>query len=79
MFKAGSKNGASIAVNIPVLDDDIQETPEGFIILLDVNKSQTLSGHVTFTASKRTALAIITDNDRKHSLIIMQKLIILSH
>ena len=67
-FKAGSRNGASIAVNIPVLDDSIQESTEGFIIVLDVNTSLTWSSQVAFTRNLRTALVKIIDNDRKLNL-----------
>ena len=67
-FKAGSRNGASIAVNIPVFDDSIQESTEGFIIVLDVNTSLTWSSQVAFARNLRTALVMIIDRDRKLNL-----------
>ena len=74
VFKAGSRNGASISVNIPVIDDDIQETQEGFIILLDVNESHTSRSQVALNLDQRTALGRIFDNDRKHSVIIITQI-----
>ena len=64
-FKAGSRNGASVAVKIPVFDDNTQESTEGFIIVLDADEPLTRSSEVVFTGSLRTALVKIIDNDRK--------------
>ena len=60
MFPAGSKEGSIRTVAIEVFDDDIDEYPEGFILVLDVDTSG-----VRFTPSRRTALVRINDDDRK--------------
>ena len=83
MFPAGSKEGSIQTVAIEVFDDDIDEYPEGFILVLDVNTSLTAFS-VSFTAlggGRRTALVIINDDDRKHYTDVynMSKLIFLKH
>ena len=65
IFKAGSKHGASITVDIPVFDDAVDEPLEGFILVLDVDTSRTKSTQVSFNRILRTTLVKIVDNDRK--------------
>ena len=55
-----------------MFDDNIDEYVEGFILVLDVDTTQTSFG-VSFTPSKQTALVRIYDNDRKfHCIIIVR-------
>ena len=74
-FSAGSEEGATISVNIEVLDDNIDEYVEGFILVLYVDTAQTSIG-ISFTPSKQTALVRIYDNDRKfHCIGIISRLL----
>ena len=61
-FSPGSAEGSILSVPIDVLDDSIDEYTEGFILVLDVDKSLTVAD-VAFTPSKRTVLVKIYDND----------------
>ena len=63
-FLPNSGAGAEQIVRFPVYDDDIDEDPEGFIIVLDVDSMRT-NVDVAFTNGLRTALGRINDDDRK--------------
>ena len=62
MFPAGSINGFIQSTTFEVLNDDIDEYVEGFILVLDVDTSRTAIV-VNFSPSKRTALVNIYDDD----------------
>ena len=64
MFPAGSEKGSIRSVAIEVFDDDIDEYLEGYILILDVDTSQTALS-TSFIPSRRTALVNIYDDDRK--------------
>ena len=55
--------GTERIVHFPVYDDIIDEDPEAFIIVLDVDSSTAVD--VAFTTGLRTALGRINDDDRK--------------
>ena len=62
-FLPNSGVGAERIVNFPVYDDVIDEDPEGFIIVLNVDSSTAVD--VAFNPELRTALGRINDDDRK--------------
>ena len=62
-FPANSGVGAERRVDFPVFDDVIDEDPEGFIIVLDVDRNLT-DVAVAFTPNLRTTLGRINDDDR---------------
>ena len=55
--------GAERIVHFPIIDDIIDEDPEGIIIVLDVDTSTAVD--VAFATGLRTALGRINDDDRK--------------
>ena len=62
-FPANSGVGTEERVDFPVFDDVVDEDPEGFIIVLDVDRSLT-NVNVFFTPNLRTTLGRISDDDR---------------
>ena len=62
-FPAKSGVGAERRVDFPVFDDGVDEDPEGFIIVLDVDRNLTDIA-VAFTPNLRTTLGRINDDDR---------------
>ena len=62
-FPTNSGVGAEQHADFPVFDDVVDEDPEGFIIVLDIDKALTTT-HVSFTPNLRTTLCRIFDNDR---------------
>ena len=62
-FPPNSGVGAERIAHFPVIDDIIDEDPEAFIIVLDVDSSTAVD--VAFTTGLRTALGRINDDDRK--------------
>ena len=62
-FPANSSVGAERRVDFPVFDDVVDEDPEGFIIVLDVDSNLT-NVTVAFTPYLRTTLGRINDDDR---------------
>ena len=62
-FPANSGVGAERHVHFPVFDDVTDEDPEGFIIVLNVDRNLT-DVAVAFTPNLRTTLCIIIDDDR---------------
>ena len=70
MFPAGSINGFIQSTTFEVLNDDIDEYVEGFILVLDVDTSRTAIV-VNFSPSKRTALVNIYDDDREDNALCM--------
>ena len=67
-FNPNSGVGTEMVVNFPVIDDIINEDPEGFIIVLDVDMART-AVDVAFTSNLRTTLGRINDDDRESLLI----------
>ena len=65
MFTPGGELRRSITVDFPVFDDDVDEAPEGFIIVLDADEPLTMRSEVAFTENLRTTLGRINDDDRK--------------
>ena len=63
-FPGGTTFGTSKGVAFPIIDDDIHEQAEGFIIVLDVGQSTT-NAAVTYTSNLRTTLARINNIDRE--------------
>ena len=63
-FPANSGSMASQRVSFPIMDDAIDEEPEGFIIVLYRDDNLT-SINVTFTPNLRTTLGRINDDDRE--------------
>ena len=61
-FTGGSTVDATKRVSFPIIDDAIHEEVEGFIIVLDVDRSTTTVA-VTFTPNLRTTLARINNTD----------------
>ena len=64
LFPANSGNSASQRVSIPIMDDAIDEEPEGFIIVLYRDTNLT-SIEVAFTPNLRTTIGRINDDDRE--------------
>ena len=62
-FPANSGVGAERRVDFPVLDDVVDEDPEGFIIVLDVDRNLT-NVNVFFTPNLQTTVGRINDDDR---------------
>ena len=62
-FPANSGVGEERRVDFPVFDDVVDEDPEGFIIVLDVDRHRT-DVNVAFTPNLRTTLGRIIDDDR---------------
>ena len=62
-FPANSGVGETRHVDFPVFDDVVDEDPEGFIIVLDVDRNLT-DFAVAFTPNLRTTLGRIKDDDR---------------
>ena len=62
-FPANSGVDTQRRVDFPVFDDVVDEDPEGFIIVLDVDRNLT-DVAVTFTPNLRTTLCKINDDDR---------------
>ena len=62
-FPANSGVDTHRFVDFPVFDDVIDEDPEGFIIVLDVDWTLT-TARVSFTPNLRTTLGRIFDDDR---------------
>ena len=62
-FPSNSGAGAERRVDFPVFDDTVDEDPEGFIIVLDVDSNLT-NVTVAFTPNLRTTLGRINDDDR---------------
>ena len=60
---SGVGPGAERRVDFPVFDDLVDEDPEGFIIVLDVDRNLT-DVAVVFTPNLRTTLGRISDDDR---------------
>ena len=65
VFPANSGVGpdAERRVDFPVFDDVVDEDPEGFIMVLDVDRNLT-DVAVAFTPNLRTTLGRIKDDDR---------------
>ena len=63
-FPANNGTGASQRVSIPIMDDAIDEEPEGFIIVLYRDDNLT-SIELAFTPNLRTTLGRINDDDCK--------------
>ena len=63
VFPANSGVDAERRVDFPVFDDVADEDPEGFIIVLDVDRNLT-DFAVAFTPNLRTTLGRIKDDDR---------------
>ena len=63
LFLAGSGVNAEEYVDFPVFNDAVDEDPEGFIIVLDVDRNLT-DVAVAFTRNLRTTLGRINDEDR---------------
>ena len=63
-FPANSGTSASQRVSFTIMDDAIDEEPEGFIIVLYRDDNLT-SIEVAFTPNLRTTLGRINDNDRQ--------------
>ena len=65
VFFAANSGGFGIQkfVDFPVFDDVVDEDPEGFIIVLDVDRTLT-TANVSFTSKLRTTLGRIFDDDR---------------
>ena len=63
VFPANSGVDAERRVDFPVFDDVADEDPEGFIIVLDVDRNLT-DVAVAFTPNLRTTLGRIKDDDR---------------
>ena len=61
-FPANSGVGEARHVDFPVFDDVVDEDPEGFIIVLDVDRNLT-DFAVAFTPNLRTTLGRINDDD----------------
>ena len=62
-FRANSGANAERRVDFPVFNDAVDEAPEGFIIVLDVDRNLT-DVAVAFTPNLRTTLGRINDEDR---------------
>ena len=62
-FPANSGVGAERRVDFPVFDDVVDEDPEGFIIVLDVDRNLT-NVNVFFTPNLQTTVGRINDDDR---------------
>ena len=70
-FPGGSTFGISKSVAFSIMDDTTHEETEGFIIVLDVDRTTT-NASVTYTPNLRTALGRIANTDREfclHALI----------
>ena len=63
VFPANSGDYAERHVDFSVFDDLIDEDPEGFIIVLDVDRNLS-DVAVAFTHNLRTTLGTIRDDDR---------------
>ena len=61
-FPANSGVGAERRVDFPVFDDVADEDPEGFIIVLDVDRNLT-NVNVFFTPYLQTTRGLINDDD----------------
>ena len=62
-FPSISGVGTEQRVDFPVFDDVVDEDPEGFVIVLDVDRNLTNIA-VAFTPNRRTTLCKISDDDR---------------
>ena len=70
-FTAGSTNAT---VNVPLINDDIVESPETFYLIFDIPSS--LQGQVV-AGNTTKVVAIIVDDDSKNSFAKFSKFIVL--